>query len=214
VARPIDADSEATKKRVLDSARVLFAERGAGDTSMRDIAKGAGVSLATVHHYYGSKADLFQRVVDEMYAELSLLRGELEALVQTASDPVDAFLSVIPATYAFVRRHRHEVQLLMRTVLGTGRLEVKRRDELLLPVLEQGSQFLSALTGVDIVRARMTVLSLNHLVIRYALTSGEDLVLVTGVVGDDSLDEREARAVARVEAHLKDLALAMLLRAE
>lgn len=214
MARPIDADSEATKKRVLDSARVLFAERGAGDTSMRDIAKGAGVSLATVHHYYGSKADLFQRVVDEMYAELSLLRGELEALVQTASDPVDAFLSVIPATYAFVRRHRHEVQLLMRTVLGTGRLEVKRRDELLLPVLEQGSQFLSALTGVDIVRARMTVLSLNHLVIRYALTSGEDLVLVTGVVGDDSLDEREARAVARVEAHLKDLALAMLLRAE
>jgi AcrR family transcriptional regulator len=211
MARPVDADSEATKARVLESARVLFSERGAGDTSMRDIAKGAGVSLATVHHYFGSKGELFQRCVDEMYLELSTLRGELETLVQHATDPVSAFLSVIPATYAFVRQHRREVQLLMRTIIGTGRLEVKRRDEFLLPILEQGSQFLSSVTGVDIVRARMTVLSLNHLVIRYALTSGEDLVLVTGVSAEGALDEREARAIERVEHHLRDLALAMLI---
>jgi AcrR family transcriptional regulator len=211
MARPVDADSEATKARVLESARILFSERGAGDTSMRDIAKGASVSLATVHHYFGSKGELFQRCVDEMYIELSTLRGELEALVQNADDPVSAFLSVIPATYTFVRKHRREVQLLMRTVIGTGRLEVKRRDEFLLPILDQGSQILSAVTGVDIVRARMTIISLNHLIIRYALTSGEDLVLVAGVSGDGTLEEREARAVLRVEEHLRELAVAMLI---
>ena len=33
----------------------IFSAKGEGNTSMRDIASGAGVSLGTVHHYFGSK---------------------------------------------------------------------------------------------------------------------------------------------------------------
>lgn len=48
-----------TRVEVLDAARVLFAERGFSRTTIRAIAAGAGVDPALVHHYFGSKDDLF-----------------------------------------------------------------------------------------------------------------------------------------------------------
>jgi AcrR family transcriptional regulator len=48
-----------TREAILVSARGLFAERGFGSTSVRAIAADAGVDPALVHHYFGSKDDLF-----------------------------------------------------------------------------------------------------------------------------------------------------------
>ena len=41
------------------SARALFAARGFGSTSVRAVAADAGVDPALVHHYFGTKDDLF-----------------------------------------------------------------------------------------------------------------------------------------------------------
>jgi AcrR family transcriptional regulator len=48
---------------VLDAARRLFAERGFDGASVRDIAGAAGVDAALVHHYFGTKQDLFLNVL-------------------------------------------------------------------------------------------------------------------------------------------------------
>ncbi|MEB3024002.1 TetR/AcrR family transcriptional regulator [[Mycobacterium] crassicus] len=48
-----------TRDRILDSARELFARNGFGNTSVRAVAADAGVDAALVHHYYGSKQQLF-----------------------------------------------------------------------------------------------------------------------------------------------------------
>ena len=48
-----------TRAEILGSARSLFAERGFKGTSMRAIASEAGVDPALVHHYFGTKDDLF-----------------------------------------------------------------------------------------------------------------------------------------------------------
>jgi AcrR family transcriptional regulator len=48
-----------TRAEILASARNLFAARGFGSTSMRAIAADAGVDPSLVHHYFGSKDDLF-----------------------------------------------------------------------------------------------------------------------------------------------------------
>ena len=49
----------ATRAEVLGAARTLFAERGFGRTTIRAVAAAAGVDPALVHHYFGSKDDLF-----------------------------------------------------------------------------------------------------------------------------------------------------------
>jgi AcrR family transcriptional regulator len=48
-----------TRAAILAAARTLFADRGFAGTSLRSIASAAGVDAALVHHYFGSKDDLF-----------------------------------------------------------------------------------------------------------------------------------------------------------
>ena len=48
-----------TRAEILASARSLFAARGFPGTSVRAVAAGAGVDPALVHHYFGTKDDLF-----------------------------------------------------------------------------------------------------------------------------------------------------------
>ncbi|MGS2615247.1 TetR/AcrR family transcriptional regulator [Micromonospora sp. LZ34] len=48
-----------TREAILDAARAAFAERGFDGASIRAIAAAAGVDPALVHHYFGSKDQLF-----------------------------------------------------------------------------------------------------------------------------------------------------------
>ncbi len=48
-----------TRAAILTAARERFAAAGFGGTSIRAVAADAGVDAALVHHYFGSKDDLF-----------------------------------------------------------------------------------------------------------------------------------------------------------
>lgn len=48
-----------TRGRILQSARATFADRGFDGTTIRDVAARAGVDAALVHHYFGTKQQLF-----------------------------------------------------------------------------------------------------------------------------------------------------------
>jgi AcrR family transcriptional regulator len=52
-----------TRERILDNARELFARNGIGKTSIRSIAAASGVDSALVHHYFGTKEQLFAAAV-------------------------------------------------------------------------------------------------------------------------------------------------------
>lgn len=210
MARPVAADAAATKQRILDVAAKLFAERGQGDTSMRDIAGEAKVSLATVHHYFGGKAALYESAVDAMYEELEGLTGELMPRLATVKSLEEAFVVAIPTALVFVREHLDAVRLSMRPILDYGEVEASRREKFLLPFLEQGAQVAAALSDVDAEQARMALLSLNYLTIRFALSAPRELALVTGVSDVATDDEAlHAEAWARVEQHLLDVALTL-----
>ncbi len=54
-----------TRQKVLDAARGLFAERGYEPATIRDIAKGAGMSTGAVFANFQDKAELFEAVLTE-----------------------------------------------------------------------------------------------------------------------------------------------------
>lgn len=56
-----------TKKKILDSAEVLFAEHGFSETSLRIITSVADVNLAAVNYHFGSKKELIQAVIDRYF---------------------------------------------------------------------------------------------------------------------------------------------------
>lgn len=70
--RPATADRAegvpAARDRILGSARTEFAERGYDKASIRAIARGAEVDPALVHHYFGSKEEVFAAAVEGAFA--------------------------------------------------------------------------------------------------------------------------------------------------
>jgi Transcriptional regulator len=65
--RPTRTQTEAgpaTRDRILEAAREEFSERGYEKTSVRGIAKSAGVDSALVHHYFGTKEQVFEAAVE------------------------------------------------------------------------------------------------------------------------------------------------------
>jgi len=59
VSRGRRPGSPDTRAAILDAARALFAAGGLTGTSVRAVAARAGVDPALVHHYFGTKDDLF-----------------------------------------------------------------------------------------------------------------------------------------------------------
>ncbi|MFI1466028.1 TetR family transcriptional regulator [Streptomyces wuyuanensis] len=65
--RPARTDAETgpgARERILEAARTEFAERGYDKTSVRGIAKAAGVDAALVHHYFGTKDEVFAAAIE------------------------------------------------------------------------------------------------------------------------------------------------------
>ncbi len=52
------------RERILQAARTEFAERGYDRTTMRGIARAAGVDAALVHHYFGTKDEVFAAAIE------------------------------------------------------------------------------------------------------------------------------------------------------
>lgn len=61
--RPPRTESADTRDRILTAAREEFSERGYEKTSVRGIAKAAGVDSALVHHYFGTKEQVFEAAI-------------------------------------------------------------------------------------------------------------------------------------------------------
>lgn len=65
--RPSRTEEESgpgARERILEAARAQFAERGYDKTSVRGIAKAAGVDAALVHHYFGTKDEVFAAAIE------------------------------------------------------------------------------------------------------------------------------------------------------
>ena len=89
--------AQLTRDEILRAARRLFADRGYARTSVRDIAKAAGVSAQTVYDSVGSKQELVTRLNDLIDQE-----ANVPAIARAAAESGDP--AEIAATPARVTR--------------------------------------------------------------------------------------------------------------
>jgi AcrR family transcriptional regulator len=79
-----------TRNRILANARELFARNGIDKTSIRAIAAASGVDSALVHHYFGTKQQLFA-------AAIKLPIDPMSILIPLRDTPVEELGHVLPA---------------------------------------------------------------------------------------------------------------------
>jgi AcrR family transcriptional regulator len=128
---------------IMRSARDIFAERGYHGASIRDIAKGAGLSLSVMYYYYSSKQELLNALLDDALADY--LRGCEKELAAAGDDPAARLAAFVRATVDYRVRRQVESHLALREMrhLEPELLEkfVERRDrvpKLLREVIDDG----------------------------------------------------------------------------
>jgi AcrR family transcriptional regulator len=89
-ARPLRADAERNRRRLLDAAAVVFAEQGL-DASVSEIARRAGVGQGTVFRRFPSKEHLIAAIVADRFGEL-IATGEALLEEEDAGEALRTFL--------------------------------------------------------------------------------------------------------------------------
>ncbi|WP_299574911.1 TetR/AcrR family transcriptional regulator [uncultured Williamsia sp.] len=86
-SKPLRADAERNRLRILDAARELFAQRGP-DVTLDDIAAHAGVGVGTVYRRFANRDELLEAIVTEHF-------GHVQTRVQKALDADDAWEGIV-----------------------------------------------------------------------------------------------------------------------
>jgi len=129
--RKTSDEGTGARAEIVAAASVEFTDNGYDATSLRAVARRAGVDAALVHHYFADKADLFAATVDvpirpdRLVAEI--LRGPRDAIGATIVRTIVTQLDNAPARDAFLA--------LLRTALGQSGVYVRIGHENEIPAM-------------------------------------------------------------------------------
>jgi AcrR family transcriptional regulator len=100
-----------TRAKLLSTALGVFSERGTDGGSMREIARRAGVNVATAYHHFGSKRELFLAIFREL--------GFLDAPIDVAGlsfqgmSPRERLELILMGAWAFMATGADVVRLMV-----------------------------------------------------------------------------------------------------
>lgn len=119
--------SEETKRKILTAAADLFSEYGYAETTTRMVSEKAGVVLSSLNHYYGSKENLLEEVMDDMASMVTAryqpIREKIEAYLDgkeyTEEKTYDLVEELIRkhVQYCFDMRNKSIIDMVARECL-------------------------------------------------------------------------------------------------
>src|SRR5215831_4904057 len=132
-------------ERILRASARIFAEKSYHSTSMRDISRATGVSLAGLYHYCESKEELLFQIQDHCFGRVV---ERFEARTKGITDPfeklrifIDNHLSFFAANMAEMKVLSHEAESLgselHRHVAGKKEKYAKLARKILRELQEQ-----------------------------------------------------------------------------
>jgi len=93
---------DASRRRILDAALRLFAERGYAGTPVDAIVRDAGISPGLLYHYFPSKLDLLRALFAESMTDVRASFAAADA----ARDPAGRLAALLGAATEIVRERR------------------------------------------------------------------------------------------------------------
>jgi len=129
VDQPRSARREATRQRILDAARVVFAEKGVFGASIEDICEQAGFTRGAVYSNFADKDDILRAVIER--EQETLLAGITESF-PIVDEEIAAAQTLEQAVAAIVNRMLRSLPIERQFILIATELELHavRRAEL------------------------------------------------------------------------------------
>ena len=95
-------------EKLLTVAAALMAKQGYDQTTIRDVGRETGFSLAGMYYYFKGKEDLLAQIQKRTFAELL---AEQEEVVADGGDPAEQFRRLVRNHLSFFVRHMNELKV-------------------------------------------------------------------------------------------------------
>ncbi|RUM91445.1 MAG: TetR/AcrR family transcriptional regulator [Thiomicrospira sp.] len=105
-----ESDISASKKRILDSALVLFVEKGFFNTSIPDLVAHSGVSTGSIYHAFKDKEHLAMTLMDLLLAKIE---ADQAALLATYSDCWQRYYHLAKWLFEMTEQFPHVMQFIL-----------------------------------------------------------------------------------------------------
>ena len=106
------------RSQILEAAERVFAERGYRGATIQALGRATGFSPALLYYYFGSKAGLYEAVLDQT---LGRLAGAGLARVEEAATPADAIRALLATQAEGLLGHPATARLVLRELVdGAG----------------------------------------------------------------------------------------------
>jgi AcrR family transcriptional regulator len=165
--RPLRADAERNRRRILDAAATVFAERGL-DVSFDDIAAAAGVGVGTVYRRFPDKDALIEALFEAKIREIH----DLAVAALAVEDPWEALAGFMRGVCELQARDRGLKQVLFAPDRGRARVGAAR--DVIAPV---ATQLLQRAQAAGVVRADLGEydLPLMHFAVGFVADTTRDI---------------------------------------
>jgi len=146
LGRPPAGDSAATRARILQVARRVFADLGYEAATNRLLADRLGLTTAALYHYFPSKSELYVAVHDDVE---QTVYGRFAEAIATEATFIGQIEALLDAAYEL-----NCSDASLARFLASMRVDVRRHDDLakrLRPALRRQARFYQGLirTGLD-----------------------------------------------------------------
>ncbi len=128
--RPLRRDAERNRQRILEAARVLFAERGLAVT-LDDIAAAAGLGVGTAYRRFRSRDELIDALFEQRVIEIV----ELADAALAVEDPWEALTGFLTRVATLQAADRGFKEVLLGT--SEGRERVTQIRQTMRPRVEE-----------------------------------------------------------------------------
>jgi AcrR family transcriptional regulator len=165
--RPLRRDAERNRLRILDAARVVFAERGLS-ASHDDIAREAGVGVGTVYRRFPEKEQLIDALFEARIEEIA----DVARAAADHPDPWEALVGFLTRTQELQSQDRGLKEIVLGGARGPQRVVAARA--LIAPL---GAQILQRAKDAGVVRGdiELSDLPLIQLAIGTIAESSRDI---------------------------------------
>src|SRR5689334_10113778 len=110
--RPMRADAQRNYARLLSAAAEAFAEHGADDASLEEIARRAGVGIGTLYRHFPTRQALLEAVYRD---QVEALRGRAGELIESDA-PREALAAWLRTLMAFSSTKHNLTSALLATI--------------------------------------------------------------------------------------------------
>lgn len=136
----ISKSPEERKQEIIETALLLFQEKGYENTTIQDIAQKMNVAQGLCYRYFKSKQEIFSATSD-LYAS-SVLKN-ISAPISKRKTALEKLNFIISKLYQYGLKHEEfESVFKKEPEISSARLDrvAKKMIEIIIPIVEQGKQ--------------------------------------------------------------------------